>query len=67
MATAGLGVFLICAGLVRRLGLVFYEEAFAFDDDGLGVVEHAVEDGAGDAGKPLSDPIPQKIQLPINN
>ena len=41
--------------LTRGFDLVFQAVAFAFDDDGLGVVEHAVEDGAGDAGVVIED------------
>jgi len=32
--------------LGRRFDLVFHAEAFAFDDDGVGVMEDSVEDGA---------------------
>jgi len=35
--------------------LVFHAVALAFDDDGLGVMEHAVEDGAGDTGIVIED------------
>jgi hypothetical protein len=37
------------------LDLVFHAEAFAFDDDRLGVMEDTVEDGAGDAGVVTKD------------
>ena len=32
------------SGCRRRIDLVFHAEAFAFDHDGLGTVEHAIQD-----------------------
>ena len=43
--------------------LVFHAEAFAFDHDGLGVMQHAVEDGAGDAGVVVEDLRPVFVGL----
>jgi hypothetical protein len=37
-------------GLVGRLDLILHAIGFAIDDDGLGLVQEAVEDRGGDAG-----------------
>ena len=37
---------------------VFHAEARAFDDDGLGMMEEAVEDGGGDGGVTVKDGCP---------
>ena len=50
-------------GSGRGLDLVFHAEAFAFDHDGFGVMEDAVEDGAGDAGVVIEDLGPVFVSL----
>jgi hypothetical protein len=41
-----------------RLDAVLHPIALAFDDDGLGMVEDAVEDGAGEGGIVVEDARP---------
>jgi len=55
------------ASSVGRFDLVFHPVTFAFDNDGLGVVMHTVQDRAGDAGVVIKNFGPVFIRFACRN